>query len=385
MSRRSTLAAEIPEGYPRLGIAPRAFRPGTPGLDQFPTEQWARLVARRYGRLSYEMLECVDPGGYRPLREVIAAYVRTSRGVRCDPDQVIVTAGAQQALALTAQVLLDPGDRAWMEDPGYLSMRGALTAAGARVVPVPVDEEGIDVAAGARIAPDARLVYVTPSYQFPLGVTMSQRRRVELLQWARRADAWIVEDDYDNEYLFAGRPLLALQGLDDAGRVLYVGTFSKTLFPALRLGYLVVPRDVVEPFVRARGLVDGYAPVLEQAVLADFMAAGGFARHVRRMRTLYATRRARLITALRDQLTDSLSLAPSNGGLHLLGWLPLGVDDLATSARLRAEGVEAPPLSMYYAARAPARGALLLGYAPVDTDALTVGMRALGRVLQPAR
>ncbi|SRR6266851_6959096 len=211
-----------------------------------------------------------------------------TRGVRCTADQVIIVAGSQGGLDLAARLLLDPGDAAWIEDPGSLAARGALLGAGARLVPVPVDREGLVVAAGIARCPHARLAFVAPSHQAPLGVTLSLARRLALLQWARQQSAWILEDDYDSEYRYAGRPLEALQGLDNANRVIYIGTFSKVLFPALRLGYLVVPSELGEVFIAARRFVDRHVSALEQVALADFMLEGHFTRHLRRMRTLYA-------------------------------------------------------------------------------------------------
>ena len=236
-----------------------------------------------------------NPAGYWPLRREIPAHLATARAVRCDPEQVIVVSGSQQALDLASRVLLDPGDAVWIEDPGYMGARGTLAGSGARLVPVPVDEEGLVVAAGIKREPGARLACVTPSHQYPLGVTMSLTRRLELLGWAERSGAWVIEDDYDSEHRYTGRPLEALQGLDAEGRVVYVGTFSKVLFPALRLGYLVVPPDLTGAFTVARELVDRHPPTVEQAVLAEFIAAGHFGRHLRRMRALYAARQEALI------------------------------------------------------------------------------------------
>lgn len=365
----------------RLGAAPRPFRPGVPALDHFPTELWSRLAAKRYRRLSFALLDYADPRGYAPLREAIAAHVQTARGVRCTPDQVLITSGAQQALSLIAQVLVSAGDQVWMEDPGYLNARGALEIAGADVVDVPVDREGIDVREGVRRAPDARLAYVTPSHQFPLGVTMSAARRTELLAWAARASAWIIEDDYDNECRFSGHPLPALQGMDDAHRVLYVGTFSKTVFPSLRIGYLIAPPDLVQPLVRARALADGRPASVDQAILADFLTEGHFTRHVRRMRALYADRQRQLVQHASAELAGLISIAASASGLHLLGWLPHGVSDRAVSDALAARGVEAPPLSRFFASGDVGRGALLLGYGALDDAALHDGIRTLRDVL----
>jgi GntR family transcriptional regulator/MocR family aminotransferase len=266
LSQRGRALAELP--YPEeaavqeAGPAGNPFRISQPDVAHFPYATWARLVARHARRSLPDVALYQPPYGYMPLREAIAAHIGLTRGVPCVPDQVIVTAGAQEALALAADLLLDPDDSVWLEDPGYTGAHGALLAAGATLIPVPVDHEGLDVAAGRQLCPQARLAVVTPSHQFPTGVTMSLRRRLALLEWAREADAWIVEDDYDSEYRFGGRPLEALHGLDDEGRVLYVGTFSKVLFPALRLGYLVVPPGLPPAVRAARRLVDIHPPIL---------------------------------------------------------------------------------------------------------------------------
>ena len=254
----------------------RAFQVGQPALDAFPHTIWQRLLGQRYRRSWHELFDYQDALGYRPLREAIAAYLGMARGVRCTPDQVIITAGSQQGLNLLARTLLQPGDAVWMEDPGYGGARWAFQQAGLQVVPVPLDSAGLDVTAAQILAPDARLAYVTPSHQFPLGTTMSLERRLALLAWATDQQSWIVEDDCSSEYRYAGRPLPALQGLDADGRVLYLGSFSKILFPALRLGYLVVPPALVDTVVAARRGADLHSPVLEQAVVADFIAAGAF-------------------------------------------------------------------------------------------------------------
>ncbi|MHB8574872.1 MAG: MocR-like pyridoxine biosynthesis transcription factor PdxR [Dehalococcoidia bacterium] len=271
--------------YPasRLDLPPRPFRPMTPALDAFPAAVWARIAGRRLRTLSVELLGIGCAAGYLPLRIAIAAYLTAARGAHCDPDQVLIVGGAMQALDLAGRVLLDPGDKVWIEDPGYMGAAAALQGAGARLIPVPVDGEGLDVAAGVARAAHARLAYVTPSAQFPLGVTMSLGRRLALLEWAERANGWIVEDDYDSEYRFSGRPLAAMQGLDQVDRVIYVGTFSKVLFPGLRLGYLVLPADLVAPFVIARDLSGRLSPLLEQAIRADFITGGHFMRHIRRL------------------------------------------------------------------------------------------------------
>jgi GntR family transcriptional regulator/MocR family aminotransferase len=384
LSRRGALLAATPVAAARDEGRPVAFRPGLPALDAFPFALWARLVARRYRRPPAELLSYGDPAGYRPLREAIAGYLGESRAVRCRPEQVLVVTGAQQAIDLTARVLLDPGDAVWVEDPGYIAGRGSLRGAGAELVPVPVDAQGLDVAAGVAAAPAARMVYVTPSHQYPLGVTMSLPRRLALLEWASRASAWVLEDDYDSEYRYAGRPLAALQGLDSEGRVIYLGTFSKVLFPSLCLAYLVVPADLVDAFVAARMLVNRHSPSLEQAALTDFIVEGHFMRHIRRMRAFYAERQAALVAAAERELAGLLAVTPSEAGLHLVGWLPDGADDRAAARAAAAHGVEAPPLTPFGIRPVPRPG-LLLGYAAVDEAAIRTGARRLAGALRASQ
>ncbi|MFN8513230.1 MAG: PLP-dependent aminotransferase family protein [Chloroflexia bacterium] len=363
-----------------LGLPSRLFHPGLPALDAFPAATWSRLMAQRLRGSATELLAYSDPAGFRPLREAIAAYLGAARAVRCTADQVIIVSGAQQGLDLLTRLLLDPGDAAWIEDPGYGAARTALIASGARLVPVPVDGDGLDVAAGIARAPAARLAYVTPSHQFPLGSTLSLARRLELLAWAERAHAWIIEDDYDSEYRYTGRPLAALQGLDTAGRVIYLGTFSKVLSPGLRIGYLIAPPDLSAPIIAARGLTDRHSPTLEQAVLADFITAGHFARHLRRVRDLAAERQSALLAAIRAHLGDALTVTPQPAGLHLVGHLPPGSDDLAASRRAAAVGITAPSISSSYL-DAPRQHGLLLGYASAPPPALRDAVRTLATAL----
>ncbi len=381
LSRRGDLLAATPVAASQTSAMPRPFRAGLPAFDAFPFQLWARLMTRHWRRPSRELLGYGAPAGYRPLREAIAAQLAATRGVRCDAEQVLIVAGSQQALDLASRVLLDEGDVVWIEDPGYLGARGALVAAGARVVGVPVDAEGIDVAWGTAHAPTPRLVYVSPSYQYPLGVTMSLARRLALLDWASRADAWVLEDDCDSEYRYTGRPLAALQGLDRDGRVIYLGTFSKVLLPSLRLGYLVVPPDRVDAFAAARALVDRHSPLVEQAVLADFIHDGHFAHHVRRTRLLYAERQATLVEAASRELSGLLDVRPADAGLHLIGWLPEGVDDVAAASLADARDVETIPLSRYYLQPAP-RGGLVLGYAALNEEQIRDGVSRLAQALQ---
>ncbi len=363
---------------------PHAFQLGMPDIEQFPWRLWARALGQRVRAGLAALPGERDPAGYLPLRAAIAAHLGMARGVRCAPEQVVVVAGAQAGFDLASRLLLDPGDAVWFEDPGYLGARAALLGAGARPLPVPVDGGGLDVATGQRLQPTARAVYVTPSHQFPLGVTMSVHRRLALLAWARRAGAFVLEDDYDSEFRYVGQPPPALQGLDDSGRVIYLGTFSKVLFPALRVGYLVVPPDLVGAFSAACRFTGAQVPLLEQAALADFMTTGDFGRHVRRMRALYAQRGAALVRAIRVQAGDLLEIRSVHAGLHLVGWLPPGVDDRAAAERAAAAGIEAHPLSGF-AMEPVRRGALLLGYAPIGEAEIADGARELAGALRRLR
>jgi GntR family transcriptional regulator/MocR family aminotransferase len=378
LSRRGGRLAEPRfAGQSNAIVAP--FRPGTPALDAFPFEVWDRLVRRRARRNDPALLAYGDPAGYRPLREAIAAHVATARAVRCSAEQVLVIAGAQQAIGLIAQVLLDPGDTALVEDPGYGSAREALRAAGVRPVAIPVDGEGLIVDQTTRRL-RGRLCYVTPSHQYPLGVTLSLARRLALLEWARAANAWILEDDYDSEFRYEGRPLASLQGLDPDGRVLYLGTFSKTLFPGLRLGYLIVPPQLSAAVIAARMALDQYAPGLLQAVVADFLTAGHYARHLRRMRTLYAQRQAVLVSAVRRECGGQLEVSPNPTGLHLVAWLAEGLSDADVSRRAAARGLDARPLSTYRVSP-QGRGGIVLGFAAFEPRQIRQATRLLAAAL----
>lgn len=356
------------------------FRIGQPDVTHFPFETWARLVARRARQSLQDASLYQNAQGYLPLRVAIAAHIGITRGVHCSPEQIIITAGSQGALDLIARVLLDPGDLVWTEDPGYLGARGALLAAGATLAPVPVDREGLDVDAGRRLYPMARLAVVTPSHQFPTGVTMSLNRRLALLDWAREAQSWIIEDDYDSEYRYSGRPLEALQGLDDARRVLYVGTFSKVLFPSLRLGYLVVTPELAQGFVAARHFIDAHAPLLEQMALADFIAEGHFVRHLRKMRLLYADRRDTLVDALTRELGDLLEVTTPEAGMHLVAQLPPGMSGEAIASRAAERGLRIQSVSRS-SLRPLARGMLMFGFAGATPDELRAGVHTLAQAL----
>jgi GntR family transcriptional regulator / MocR family aminotransferase len=368
-------ATHEPQRVPWLRVT-GAFRLHVPALDHFPIGVWSRLVARHARARSGDVMAYGSWSGYAPFCSALARYLRTVRGVRCEAQQVMVVSGSQQALFLCARVLANPGDAVWVEEPGYSGARGAFAAAGLRLVPVAVDSQGLDVRQGMRRSPTARVAYVTPSHQFPLGATMSAARRTQLLGWAARAGAWIIEDDFDSEYRQGARPIAALQGLDSDARVIYVGTFSKALFPALRVGYMVVPPDLVDAFSGARSAMDVFPPTLYQAVLADFIEEGHFARHVRRMQMLYEERCKLLEEALSAELGSVLEIANGKAGTHLVALLPRGLRDTAVSARAAALGVSAVPLSSC-CLKPAARGGLVLGYGAVDEAQIRQGVRTL--------
>jgi GntR family transcriptional regulator/MocR family aminotransferase len=353
----------------------KPFAAGLPALEEFPLATWQRLISWHARRLDSAALGYGDPAGDPSLRENVATYLNTARGVHCDASQVVIVSSSQEALHLLAQLLVDPGDSAWIEEPGYYGARAALTAAGARLVPVPVDADGLNVAEGIAQAQHARVAYVTPSNHYPLGVAMSLDRRLALLEWARRNDAWIVEDDYDGEFRYDGRPFTAIQGLDSAGRVIYVGTFTKSLYPALRLGYVVLPPDLVSSFVTARTQVDGHPPPFLQRVAADFIGFGHFDAHLKRMRALYRERRDAAVRLFARHL--DLELGPADAGFRVVAYLEQNDRDVAT--RGAREGLDLPTLSRLYAAR-PRQG-LVLGYMGLTPTALAQGVKTLARLL----
>jgi len=380
LSRAARSLRATATGAPRLGPAPRAFRPGLPALDLFPMTLWLRILARAQARASARLLEGGDVEGHAGLRRAIAEHVVAARGARCGPEQVFITGGTQQAYDEVLRLVVNPGDPVWLEDPGYLGARRAVLGASARPVPVPVDDEGLDVDVGLRRAPRAPLAILAPSHQYPLGVTLSLGRRMALLRWAAEQRSTILEDDYDSEFRHRGRPLTALQGLDEGGRVIYVGTFSKTLFPGLRLGYLVVPSALVDVWSAARASLPVPASALEQAALASFMDEGHFARHLRRMRGVYRERAEVLLDALRTRCAGVLEARPCDTGMQLCAMLPPGVADVGVRDRASRLGVEVAPLSGY-AFGPRRRGGLVFGFGCVRPAAIRAGVEALERAL----
>ncbi len=371
ISRRGAVLADVPaqSWLDNLG----AFRVSLPALDYFPIKPWSKLVARHARRPQKGIMAYGPAMGYLPFREAIAEYLGAVRGVRCQASQILVTTGSQQGLQLSAQVLLDANEKVWIEEPGYPGARHALMMAGAQLVPVPVDQEGLDVAEGIRRARGAHAVYITPSHQYPLGMTMSATRRMLLLTWAARSGAWIIEDDYDSEYRFGGRPIASLQGLDTDARVIYVGTFSKVMFPALRLGYVVVPKDLVDAFSIARDATDQFSATLYQAVMTDFIREGHFARHIRRMRMLYMQRRVALVEAVRIQMGDEFEIVGAEAGMHLVVLLPPGLRDVMVAKAAARRGISAIPLSTCYLTP-PARAGLILGYGGANAHQIRDGI-----------
>jgi len=383
LSRRgATIAGFTPRRDPQRG-EPRPFRLGAPALDSFPYAEWVRLSAACRRHIRAAALGYGEPAGYHPLREAIAGYLGPARGVRCTAENVVIVTGAQQAFGSALRLLTDVGDTVWVEDPGYGGVRGAVMAAGARLRPVRVDSEGLTLEADSKHQPRPRLIFVTPSHQFPLGMTMSLTRRLALLRWAARSGASILEDDHGSEYRYTGRPLSALQGLDTDDRVIYVGTFSKVLFPALRLAYAVVPTKLVAGFSAANSLLVGAPPLLEQATVAEFIAQGQFARHIARMRSLYRERQAALIEAATRHLKGLLALEPSEAGMHLVGRLPHGMDDRAVANAAADAGIEVAPLSALSVQARPAPG-LILGFASSPSSELEVASARLATVLEKA-
>jgi GntR family transcriptional regulator/MocR family aminotransferase len=377
--RRVSEYARRVSAFPVHGVRPsRAFR-DLPALDLFPTTLWAQVAAKRLRRASTKDLVGCSPMGYAPLREAIADYLRASRGVRCSSDQVAVVSGVQQALDLVARLLLNPGDRVSMENPGYVGAAIAFESVGAKISPISLDQDGMRV--DERRLRGSRLVYTTPAHQFPLGITMSLPRRLQLLEWARKSGTLIFEDDYDSEFRYSARPIPALQGLDRNGLVLYAGSFSKVLFPSLRLGYLVIPSDLLDFFAATNSVTSRHASLLDQAVLCEFITQGHFGRHLRRMREVYAERLSVLLEAGRKRLAGLLEIPDIEAGLQTVGWLERGIDGESAAAAAAKRDVEVTPLSAYSRGRAEREG-LQLGFASVDADEIRRGVRDLAAALE---
>jgi GntR family transcriptional regulator / MocR family aminotransferase len=356
----------------------RPFNLGRTLVDARTVELWRKLSARGLRSFGRQHLGYGDPRGMPELRRSVCEYLRAARAVRCEPEQVVITAGTQQALDILIRVMPGPDREVWIEDPGYALTRLALAAAAVKVCPVPVDQHGINVTEGIRRAPKARAVFITPSHQFPKGVALSMARRLELLAWARESGAWIVEDDYASEFRYGGRPLASLQGLDDAARVIYIGTLNKALFPGLRLGYAVVPASLSPVFVTARTLIDRQPSSLCQSVVTAFMEEGHFAAHIRRMREIYRGQRDALVAALKRRLGDHLSVDPPDQGMHLVAYTRRGLSDVGIARAARDHGVVVQAMSRLYV-EAPAQSALMLGFSGYPRQLIAPAIARLAR------
>jgi GntR family transcriptional regulator / MocR family aminotransferase len=358
----------------------RPFNLGRTLLDARTIKLWRKLNARTFRSLSAAHLGYSDPQGTIELRTTICDYLEAARGVRCDPEQIVVTTGTQHAIDIVIRVLPGLDKEVWIEDPGYPLTRLALVAAGAKVRPIPVDEQGIDVAKGIKSAPNARAVFITPSHQFPTGVVLSMARRLELLAWARKQSAWIVEDDYASEFRYGGRPLASLQGLDEDERVIYVGTLNKALFPGLRIGYAVVPRGLLRAFVANRYLMDRQPSTLSQALVANFMEQGHFAAHIRRTRLIYRAQRDELVAALKNRLGAQLTVDAPDQGMHLVAYTRRGLSDRTIEQAGRQHGVIVRAMSRFYVAVAP-RSALVLGFSGYPKPTIIPAVERLAQVI----
>jgi GntR family transcriptional regulator/MocR family aminotransferase len=359
----------------------RPFNLGRTLVDARTAELWRKLSARSLRAFGRHHLGYADPHGMPELRKSVCDYLRAARAVRCEPEQIIITAGTQQAIDIVTRVMQGPDKEVWIEDPGYALTRLALVAAGARVCPIPVDRFGINVAEGIRRAPKARAVFITPSHQFPKGVVLSMARRLELLAWAREQGAWIVEDDYASEFRYGGRPLASLQGLDETERVIYIGTLNKALFPGLRLGYAVVPASLARAFVSARYLMDRQPSSLCQEVVAAFMAEGHFTAHLRRMRELYRGQRDALVAALRRRLGDQLTVDPPDQGMHLVAYTRRGLSDVAIERAAREHDVVVRAMSRLYVETRP-QSALMLGFSGYPRQIIAPAVARLARAFE---
>ena len=353
----------------------RPFITALPALDRFPMAHWSRISSRHWRGGREEVMGYGHPFGHQGLREAIATHLNAVRGIRSDPDQILIVGGAQQAFFLIASLLLNPGEHVWFENPGAIGARNAFVAAGADLVPVAVDEDGLSVEDGMQRAPHFRLAFVTPSHQQPLGHVMSLSRRLALLQAAEEADALIVEDDYDGEFYFGDKPLPPLKSIDTQERVIYVGTFSKSLFPSLRLGFVLVPRGLVDVFARVSAYWLSGVPTANQAIVADFMNEGLFATHIRAMRQVYRARHAALIAAF-SPLAGRIDIAPTSSGFHAIGALGPGLDERQVAAEAAERGIILAPLSRYCLEPVGTR-AVALGFGAVGEDKIRQGAEAL--------
>jgi GntR family transcriptional regulator/MocR family aminotransferase len=377
VSKRCSILSSAEDFY--RGRAVRPFSVSQMAFEHFPLQIWNSLVTRHLRSMHARSLDYGDPMGLKDLREATAIHLRTARGVRCEAQQIMIVSGSQQGLEISVRVLLDPGNRVWMEEPGYSFARSVFAFSGCHVVPVPVDAEGLNVAAGMKQCRAARAALVTPSHQYPLGVTMSASRRFQLLDWAESQGSWIMEDDYDSEYRYESMPVTSLQGLDRNSRVVYIGTFSKVMFPSLRLGYVVIPPDLVERFLAVRFAMDIGPATFHQSVLADFICEGHFSRHIRRMRSLYAERRGALIENIRHELGSVVEIAGAQAGMHL-SVIFNGLSDRQIAARAARQNLCVAPLSPFYIGDG-ARQGFILGFGSTSVEEIPDAVRKLRLML----
>lgn len=377
LSRRGkNIVTSATDAFPER---PTTFMPDLPDLREFPIKTWLRLLNETSGRLRGEILAETSNAGYEPLRRAIARHLNVFRGMNCRSEQVIVTTGSQQSLDLVSRMLFDPGEPVWIEEPGYVGARSVFAANGASLCPVEIDEEGLSVEAARTKYPSPRLIYTSPSRHYPLGPTLSLKRRNALIELANSCGAWIVEDDYDHEFRYVGNTPTAIHGLDAGKRTVHLGTFSKILLPSFRLGYVVVPPDLAEPFAKARAVVDRHASLIEQMVLSEFMHRGLHVAHIRRMRNLYRSRQTHLVAGLTDMFGSRLNLSFTDTGMHVVIPLDPQANDRTIAREAMSHGVVLRPLSPYYGSRQKRQG-LLLGFSAFDAAEIEQGLMRLSRV-----
>lgn len=359
----------------------KPFRNGIPALSDFPFNIWMKITNRVLRNLTPSYLGYSDTAGFKPLRIAITDYLRTYRAINCTYEQILIVNGSQQGLDLIGRVLLNNKSKVWIEDPGYPGARVSFISAGAKVYPVPLNDDGLNLVFAVKNYPVPQLVYTTPSHQYPLGCTMPISARLKLLEWARENGVWIIEDDYDSEYRYSGNPLQSLQGLDSSGSVIYLGTFSKVLFPGLRLGYVVLPSiDLTDRFIAAKSIIDRQNSIIDQIAVTIFIEEGHFTKHLRRMRVLYKERQEFFISEIKKEIGPLITIKSDNAGMHLTGWLKNGYDDKAVSEKLLSGNIFANPLSDYtFKFKMPP--ALILGYTAFNEKAIRAGVQRMAKIL----
>lgn len=358
----------------------KAFRTHLPDLNLFPIDIWSRIAGRRMRNLPKNLLGVGDPQGYYPLREVLSEYLQTSRAVNCTPEQIIITSGVHQALEIAAKAILDPKDSVWLEDPGFIGARNIFDVFEAQIHPIPVDNNGMNIDKGIEICKKPRLIYTTPSHQFPIGCNLSLKRKMKLLEFARSSGSWIFEDDYDSEYRYNSKPLPSLQSLDNYDSVLYSSSFSKVLFMDVRIGYLIVPQNYVNLFIKAKAVSERFTSTLNQAILCDFITEGHFGRHLRKTRQIYKTRYEALNEYISKKLSGIAILEKSNAGLQTILWLPKKIDDIKFSKQARKAGLELLPVSPFYLSKKKRNG-VILGFASLNEGEIKKGVDLLSMVM----